>query len=132
MVLFVLSVLGINTALADPPDEAGSAVGGCVIRLYDSGPRTHVDSTHTCPFVSGVHVDHSGALVVQRRHAESIQAVVVSPDETLTDRGILAGASWARSTTTIRFHDTTAGGPIRADDPRLRGPTANIWIAWIS
>lgn len=130
--LFVLSVLGLNAALATSPEEPASDVGGCVIRLYDTGPQVHVDSTHTCPFVTDVHVRDDGALIVDRRRAGSIQAVVVSPDETLTARGILAGASWARSTTTIRFYDTTTGTVLRADDPRLHGATSNVWIAWMS
>lgn len=125
-----LSLLGLEAAFASS-QSVSSDVAGCVIRLYPSGPRVHVDKTHTCPYVTDVRV-RDGVLQVERGHAESIQAAVVSPDETLSARGILAGASWARGRTLVRFYDTRADAPIPADDPRLTGSTANIWLVWVS
>lgn len=110
---------------------SSTAVSGCVIRFAASGPVVHTDRTHDCPFVTDVVVDAAGRLVVYRERGDAVQAAMVSPDETLSSRGIIAGASWNHTRTTIRFYDADTG-PIRADDPQLRGPTANIWITWVT
>lgn len=126
--LVVVALIGV-TAAASPASTAN--VMGCVIRFGPSGPEVHVDRTHDCPRVTGVHVDADGRLVVHRHSGQAVQAAMVNPDETLSSRGIIAGASWARERTTIQFYDIGTG-PIRADDPHLQGPTANVWITWVT
>lgn len=117
------------TAAATPSSDTD--VTGCVIRFWASGPVVYTDGMHHCPFVTDVYVDSSGRLVVERDRGDAVQATMVNPDETLSSRGIIAGASWSQTRTTIRFYDTDTG-PIRADDPELRGPTANVWITWVT
>lgn len=114
------------------PPTLEHATAGCVVRLYQTGPQAHIDETHACPLVTNVEVNSIGDLVLHREGPSVIQSVTVVPDETLVQRGIIAGASWNRTKTIIRFYDTAAGQHIRADNATLHGPTANIWITWVS
>lgn len=128
LIIVLASIIGLTGAIS-PVSTAN--VTGCVIRFAPSGPRIHVDRTHDCPNVTEVEVDAGGRLVVHRHNGETVQAAMVSPDETLSARGIIAGASWARTRTTIQFYNTETG-VIRADDPDLQGRTANVWITWVT
>lgn len=122
----IASAIGLRAAASD------TEVAGCAIRFYTGGPEIHANRTHECPHVTGVRVTASGDLVIDRNHTASIQSMTVSPDETLSTRGIIAGASGGASRTTIRFYDTHAGKRVRADDPVLQGPRANVWVTWVS
>jgi hypothetical protein len=129
LIFSVLSLIAVNAASAASPT---ADVSGCVIRFHPAGPQIHVNRTHECPGVRSVSVDENGMLVVRRSGAGSIQSVSVSPDETLSARGIVAGASGGVGITRVRFFDTTTGKPLPADSPKLHGPTANVWLTWVS
>lgn len=128
LILSVLSLIAVNAASAASPT---TDVSGCTVRFSPAGPKVHVNRAHECPHVTSVVVE-DGMLVVRRSGARSIQSVSANPDETLAARGILAGASGGGAITRVRFFDTTTGKPLPADSPKLHGPTANVWLTWVS
>src|SRR5690606_18363236 len=98
----------------------------------DDGPRILDDDKHQCTGATAVSVNDAGELVVKTTATGTIISSVVDEDETLSQRGIIAGASVAVGTTRVSFYSTHDGAPISADDPQLRGPNANSWLPWVN
>lgn len=127
----------------DAPSAAASSEGqmdlrGCVIRFDrrdaagHTKPRIHVNEMHYCIGVDRVHADHeTGDLVIQGPPAGPIVFITVSPDETMTQRGIDCGASGGAKLTKIRCYDRD-GGQVPAHSPELYGREANLWIGWLA
>ena len=110
---------------------------GCVIRFDTQSrtgttvPRIHSNSKHYCVGVTAEPtVDDQGRLVVRTDGADQpVVSIAVSPDETLTAKGITCGGSGGSGRTVIACYDRN-GKPVRADSPTIHGKYANLWLTW--
>lgn len=109
---------------------AGPTATGCVVRFTNSGPAILNDSNHACTGARSVSVLSNGDLMVRSQSRGPVVSVSVDEDETLSSRGVLAGASGARDHTAVRFYSTRTGKQVRADSSVLKGSTSNIWLTW--
>lgn len=130
---------------ADPPAEATTVarqeqvqLRGCVIRFdrKDRMGRTlarkHVNRAHACLGVRSVRIDYrTGELVLTGSRGGAIVFISVSPDETLTAKGISCGPSGGLAVTRLRCFDRQ-GRKVPAYSPRLYSPRANLWIGWLT
>ncbi|HEY6739820.1 MAG TPA: hypothetical protein VI076_13325 [Actinopolymorphaceae bacterium] len=114
------------------------AIRGCVIRFDerdDAGktvPRIHANPSHYCVGVSSIAVNpDNGDLEVRSATKGPIVSLAVSPDETLTSRGISCGGSGGGGITRIRCFDRD-GVRLRADGPELYGTYSNLWLTWFT
>lgn len=85
-----------------------------------------------CVGVTSVAVDwgRTGDLIVRNKGGPgTIVSLTVSPDETLTARGISCGASGGLQLTRIRCHDRY-GHHVPAYSLKMYGRYANYWLAW--
>ena len=112
------------------------AIRGCAIRFDERDahkktvPRIHANQAHYCVGVSSVSADaKTGELVVRSETEGPIVSLAVSPDETLTERGISCGASGGGHVTRVRCFDRD-GTRLRADGPELFGKYSNLWLNW--
>jgi len=134
--LLVALVLGIvGTATANPgrrynPDSP-PIVTGCIIRFTSSGPVIHDNSWHHCTGADSVSVRSNGDLLLRHDRHGPIISVTVSPDESLSRRNIIAGASNGVNETVIRFQNARTGKAVRADSSRLVCTYCNIWVTWV-
>ncbi|MGH3647618.1 MAG: hypothetical protein ACRDTM_10660 [Micromonosporaceae bacterium] len=121
---------------ADPDNPI--AVRGCVIRfdtLSDSGasvvPRIHANSAHMCVGVTSVRADwNDGALVLNDSNSKgSIVSMSVSPDETLTRKGIRCGGSGGGKVSRVYCYDQS-GNFVPAHSKKLYGSLSNLWVTW--
>jgi len=113
-------------------------IGGCM-RLYDTGPEWHVDDDHHTigidPTVNP-EIDSAGFLTFHNLVPNPIVACSVSPDETLTARGISGGLSNGTDLVRIRLYkdgvNGANGAALNLNDPvhwdRVAGPYCNLWI----
>ena len=64
---------------------------------------------------------------------KNVASMWISPDETLSRRGIMAGASVTRDHWRILFTRATASGvrAVSCASTILRGDTANIWVGLV-
>lgn len=113
----------------EPP--AAPIVTGCAIRLTAAGPSIIQNSTHRCTGASSVSILPSGDLEIIQTVSAPIISTTVDEDETLSARGILAGASRGGRATTVRFYSTKNRTRLRADSPLLVGAWNNIWVTWV-
>lgn len=110
--------------------------GGCVVRFDSGTPRIHTNATHRCIGVRSVRISSTGNLQASysKEQAGAVVNVQADPDETLTTRGLVTGASTTGSSVQISFYD----GRIRrrldlrraSDLARVSGKTANVWLTW--
>lgn len=127
-----------RTDVREAPSETPITVRGCAIRFDRrdpagrTRPRVHANSTHYCLGVTEVRAEYpSGDLIIETDSEGPIIFVSVSPDETLTARGIDCGASGGIRITRIRCHDRD-GDQVKAYSREIYGPGANLWIGWVS
>lgn len=115
--------------------EPGSTVTyGGVARLPDTGSwRFLRDGSHVTAGYTDIKCDSAGVLWLYYEPLKNVASVWVSPDETLSRRGILAGASVNVAYTKVLFTRITSEGPQRigCGNPVLRGDSANIWVGVI-
>lgn len=114
------------------------AIRGCVVRFDerdDAGlttPRIHANQAHYCVGVTSIAVNSdNGDLEVRSNTVGPIVSLAVSPDETLTARGISCGGSGGGGITRIRCYDRT-GNRVRADSAELFGTYSNLWLTWFT
>ncbi|MGH3714446.1 MAG: hypothetical protein ACRDT4_13435 [Micromonosporaceae bacterium] len=146
IVLAVVATLGFGGGVAfsdtylRPTDPSNPiSMRGCVIRfdtLSSTGnsvvPRIHANSTHMCVGVTKVAVNWSGdnELVITNDTApQAVVSVSVSPDETLTRKGISCGASGGTSVTRIYCYDR-AGTFVPASSLKMYSSLSNLWVSW--
>ena len=122
------------------PDNP-TAMRGCVIRfdtLSDTGnsviPRIHANESHQCVGVSSIYADWSdtstrGDLVIKGTDTNRVVSIMVSPDETMVQRGISCGASGGGTTTRVRCYDRD-GVKVPSYSLELYGPNTNLWMSW--
>jgi len=133
----MLGPLAVQAVTAPENVNNPIAMRGCVIRfdtLSPTGksvvPRIYENTAHACVGVTSVSVDWSnGDLVVRGNGSNTVVSVVVSPDETLTAKGISAGASGGGNCTRVRFYDRD-GHRVPAYSLDLYSPAANLWMMW--
>lgn len=122
------------------PEPGGVTVRGGVIRFLSSGPFLYTNKTHQSVGIipESVKINDSGDLEFRLDVGLPVVSLWADPDETLTDRKIMAGISGGGSLCIVRFS--------RADDPigvkidlntmggygRLRGTTSNVWVGVVS
>lgn len=114
---------------------------GCVIRFSDPDgwPSIHANGAHMSAGVSGVEVASNGRLRVWQTLKDPARYPVlfafVQTDETLSSRGIMAGASGGTGDTEYVFYDTRLGRALdltqRSDRMRLQGKNSNAWLGWV-
>lgn len=120
-----------------PPTQGATTMRGCVIRFDRvdragrTAPRKHENGSHRCVGVNRVYADHeSGDLVITGPAGGAIVFISISPDETMTEKGISCGASGGIGVTHVRCYDRS-GVQVPADSDQLFDPTANLWVGWM-
>ncbi|MET3196055.1 hypothetical protein [Bacillus sp. OAE603] len=107
---------------------------GGVIRLGAKGVYLHVNSTHHSVGIRSVKINSSGNLEIGTENVSPIISVNVSPDETLAQKSVIAGASVGNTTTVIKFSKN--GKPLnlnKASDYKLiASDVSNLWVQWAS
>lgn len=152
-----LATIGATIALATGAACAGATVAnqyqtgavnandtimsGCVVRFSDrdGSPSIHANGAHLCAGVKDVSITGSGRLRVTQTVQDATQNPIIfafiQTDETLSKRGIIAGASGGTGDTTYVFHDTRLGRKLdlskRSDRMRLQGEYSNAWVGWV-
>lgn len=119
-------------------NEDQVSLSGCVIRFSNSDgtPSIHANESHQCAGVERVYINSKGYLEVKQTpsNGRSIMSASISPDETLTARGIIAGASGGVGTTKYNFYDTRLKKRLdlnkKEDRMRLQGRYSNAWLSW--
>lgn len=136
--LLVASMTGIaaeHVRASSEPEasttEAATLVTGCVIRFTSTGPAILDDANHRCTGATSVSVLTNGDLQIRTPRSGPIVSLTADEDETLTTRGIMAGASGQGEVTIVRFYSTRTGSAVRADSTTLQGSTSNIWMTWV-
>lgn len=114
------------------------AIRGCVVRFDQktpagfTQPRIHANSAHICVGVTEVYADRTtGELVVKDNTQGPIVSLSVSPDESMTAKGISCGASGGTATTRIRCYGRD-GHRIAAHSSEMYGPYNNLWLTWFT
>jgi hypothetical protein len=122
--------MGSVTSPAGGPDLL---LDGCIVRLLPAGPMLLDDANHHCsPRVTGVSVAANGDLHIAHDAVTQVVTCTVSIDETLTAKGIIAGASAGLTVTVVRFKDTDVHAVVAADSGNVTGSAANIFVTWLS
>jgi hypothetical protein len=101
---------------------------GAVIRYPSSGPW---QNGHTTSGYSDIQCDpRTGNLLVFYERLASVTTAFITPDETLSRRGIVGGASVGTEHEVILFTRYTKDGPkpLSCTSSLLRGDVANFWI----
>lgn len=116
-------------------DDTGLITRGGCIRLYAAGPEIHANTAHISTGLASVHIGAEGWLWLNHDSTYPVVAILCSPDETLTGRGVLAGASGGTNYSRVRFTLATADGPRPldlnnpADYAEIAGNDSNLWYA---
>ena len=136
--LFTGAVAGTaGTVLARPAAQPAAAHTGIVevfgvIRFPSGGPVILDDAGHTPQGLSSVQILSSGYLQINHTDLGVVGVAYANADETLADRGILAGVSQSYDYARIRFRDLTNKKTLNlsnsTDYNRLGGTNANIWF----
>jgi hypothetical protein len=107
---------------------------GGIIRLLSTGPVILNDANHAAsPRITGVSVDAaSGNLIITHDPVLKVISGVITIDETLAGRGIIAGASVGLSQTIVVFYSTVTHSHVRADSAAVTGSSSNIFASWMS
>lgn len=107
---------------------------GGVIRLGSKGAYLHVNSTHHSVGINSVKINSSGNLEIATENVSPIISVNVSPDETLAQKSVIAGASVGNTKTIIKFSKN--GKPLNlnkaADYKLIASDVSNLWVQWTS
>lgn len=115
--------------------EPGTTVTyGAVARLPDVGGWTYLRTGgHVSVGYTEVECLSNGQLEVRYEPLAAVASAWVSPDETLTRRGILAGASVGLTYSRILFTRVTDAGPVAVScaSSTLRGDVANVWLGLV-
>ena len=116
-------------------DPTTTVTYAAVARLPRTGGwRYLADGSHVKSGFTTIRCDTAtGALWMYYEPLENVASMWVSPDETLSRRGILAGASVTRDHWRIFFTRATDAGPraVSCASTILRGDTANIWVGLV-
>jgi hypothetical protein len=135
---------GSHMDAADLPGQAFT-IRGCVIRFEpgtvngngtftSGGPYIHANTAHIAVGVTGVSVQNDGDLEVTTDGMSPVVSCAVSPDETLSSRGIMGGASVGTSTI-LRFYKSGVGRLYLNQQTHwdyIAGTLANVWVLWVS
>jgi len=107
---------------------------GGVIRIGTNGVYLHVNSTHHSVGIKSVKINKAGNLEIATELVSPIISINVSPDETLAQKGIIAGASVGSQTTIIKFSKNGRSLNLnRTSDYKLiASDVSNLWVSWIS
>ncbi|HEX6686425.1 MAG TPA: hypothetical protein VF062_26875 [Candidatus Limnocylindrales bacterium] len=130
---------GLHAALPDTRWEFRA----CIIRFapgivnpdgtfQSGGPYIHVNSGHIAVGAISVHVEADGDLAIDL-DGGAISSIQVTPDETLTTRGIWFGPSGAASATVLRCYKVGVGKldlSTQAGWNAVAGDLSNAWLLW--
>lgn len=120
---------------AAAPTQPEVVLGGCVIRLYSSGPELHANSTHTCVGVRSVDVTSMGRLQVRYTGHVRTMGLSAGADETLAGRGIQVGVDGTSSYATMTLYDTKLKRRLNlartTDYRRAAGSSSNVWFGTV-
>lgn len=145
IVLALVAMIGFGGGVAfaddylrpNDPDNPTS-MRGCVIRFdkkSSSGttvvPRIHANSAHICVGVTSVSVDSTSKDLILRNSSGRgvVVTMIVSPDETLTRKGISCGGSGGSTLSRVICYDR-AGHHVPANSLKMYGATSNLWVSW--
>lgn len=117
-------------------EDTDLAIRAVCVRLYPEGPAIHANAAHVATGVASVRIgEDDGWLWIVHDSSHPVAAILCSPDETITARGILAGASGGTNYSRVRFTEVTPTGPVPLDlrDPaqyaKVAGSSSNLWYA---
>lgn len=136
--VILVTAQGVSGALGVlPSNRDGAVTYGAVIRHGSSGPWIILnDGSHRTVGFTGITCLSGGALQV-RYDGEStltnVASVWINPDESLSRRGIIGGASVGLTNFRILFTRLTADGPkpLHCNSSILRGNSTNVWIGLV-
>lgn len=130
-----------NAYMRDAVPGSDVKFSGCVVRFSnpDGTPSIHANGAHISAGVQSVYINRHGELqVVQTVSGPAENPIIFAfcqPDETLSTRGIIAGASGGTGSTRFRFYDTKLGRQLDLtnynDRMRMQGKNSNIWLGWV-
>lgn len=131
-----------NEFMTDPIPGSNVLISGCVVRFSDpeGWPSIHANGAHVCAGVESVEVNpRNGRLRVVQTLKDAAATPILfaffQPDETLSARGIIGGASGGTADTEYVLFDTTADRALdlreREDRMRVQGEFANAWLGWV-
>ncbi|PGS48700.1 hypothetical protein [Bacillus sp. AFS041924] len=129
------SVSGTSYAFSSTQVTSANIVQrGGVIRLSPKGVYLHVNSTHHSVGIKSVKINNSGNLEIATESVAPIISINVSPDETLAQRGVIAGASVGNQTTIIKFSKNGKALNLKrsSDYNLIASDVSNIWVSWLS
>jgi hypothetical protein len=125
----------VNAATARvEPDTL--AVYAAVIRRSSTDPwRIHAESPngHVVAGFESIWCDTRSGWLHVTFSSRNVASAWSQPDETLTQRGILAGPSIADDDMRVVFSRVTPSGirPVSCASSLVRGDTANVWIGLV-
>jgi hypothetical protein len=120
-----------NYAYITIPPGTTVTYGG-VIRFPPKGPWEFLrDGSHvTTGYIKEPYCDHYGRLWLYYEPLKNVATVIVNTDESLSRKGIVAGASVNVAYEILLFTRMTKDGPVRVNcgNPTLRGASQNVWV----
>lgn len=111
-------------------------MNGGVIRLdRKKGVYLHTNSTHHSVGIEKVYIDKKdGSLVVVRSEGGAVVSTVVTPDETLSEKGVTVGLSGGGKVSKVFFYKD--GRRVKLHYPKeykqVASSTSNIWFMSIT
>jgi hypothetical protein len=111
-------------------------MNGGVIRLdRKRGVYLHTNSTHHSVGIEKVYIDKAdGSLVVVRSKGGAVVSTVVTPDETLSEKGVTVGLSGGGKVSKVFFYKD--GRRVKLHYPkeykRVASATSNVWFMSIT
>lgn len=131
-----------NPWITPPVSVGDTLVSGCVVWFLpadDGLPSIHANPSHQCAGVESVEVNTHGELLIRQHlkgqaHFLPILSVQLTEDESLVERGVIAGPSGGTGTTRVRFYSTLLDRKLdlqKSEDREVIScDTCNIWIGW--
>lgn len=115
-----------------PDGSPDLLLDGCVIRFMSATPTIATGAHHCSERVTSVFIDGNGDLRINTDPITNVVAATAAIDETLSARGIIAGASVALDNTTVTFYNTATHTKVRPDSASVIGSNSNIFMMWVS
>ncbi len=121
---------------SEPSIQNQIKINGGVIRIDPTkGVYLHTNSSHHSVGIEQVYIDKiDGSLVVIRDTKDSIVTTSVTPDETLTKRGIAVGFSGGGKVSKVLFYKNGKQLKLnkKQDFNQVASPMSNIWFMVVS
>lgn len=121
----------LGAAVNAPAGSPDLLLDGCVIRFQSAVPTIATGAHHCSERVTSVFIDSNGDLRINTTPITNVVAATAAIDETLSARGIIAGASVALDNTTVTFYSTVTNRKVRPDSSEVVGSNANVFVMWL-